>query len=436
MRVRILECGWLTAVLCTLVVWAATSLVLSPVTIGGAASAWAANEDVPGPAKGVGKSVGEKLAGEQRSDDEPAAEKDGPGKPDAAKKDAGEKGAALKDVPKKAAAPGDAAPVDELEKAPAGKTADKKGGDAKDESDKGDKAADKKSTDKKADKNGTDKKGADKKGTDKKGTDKKAADKKLVDKTIDNLDKKLDDKDLDEKGMGEKGAVEKAGAGDAIGGKESFLTWLYRSLGLRYVVIFLFVTFNAVALIVMIVLGLRRNVICPDELAASFEAKLNEKQYQEAYELAKQSRSFLGKVLAAGMSRLSDGYEESLRAMQEVGEEQNLKLEQRNGYIALIAQIGPMFGLLGTVDGMVMAFDVIAHSNVTPKPSELAQGIGTALVTTVVGLWIAIPLIAFYQIIRNRLSRLVFEAGAVSGNLMKRFATVQVPAKKPTTPER
>ena len=38
-----------------------------------------------------------------------------------------------------------------------------------------------------------------------------------------------------------------------------------------------------------------------------------------------------------------------------------------------------------------MAFDVIAHSNVTPKPSELAQGIGTALVTTVVGLWIAIP---------------------------------------------
>ena len=97
-------------------------------------------------------------------------------------------------------------------------------------------------------------------------------------------------------------------------------------------------------------------------------------------------------MLAAGMSKLSDGYDAAMEAMQEVGEEQNMKLEQRNGYIALIAQIGPMFGLLGTVDGMVMAFDVIARSNVTPKPSELAQGIGTALVTTVVGLWIAIPI--------------------------------------------
>jgi biopolymer transport protein ExbB len=67
---------------------------------------------------------------------------------------------------------------------------------------------------------------------------------------------------------------------------------------------------------------------------------------------------------------------------------------------------------------------------VTPKPSELAQGIGTALVTTVVGLWIAIPCIAFYHIVRNRLTRLVGEVGVVSGNLMKRFAGVQVAAKK------
>ncbi len=105
-------------------------------------------------------------------------------------------------------------------------------------------------------------------------------------------------------------------------------------------------------------------------------------------------------------------------------------MEQRNGYIALIAQIGPMFGLLGTVDGMVMAFDVIAHTPTTPKPSELAVGIGTALVTTIVGLWIAIPLMIFYHVVHNRLSRLVIEVGVVSGNLMKRFDTVSAPLKK------
>jgi biopolymer transport protein ExbB len=235
--------------------------------------------------------------------------------------------------------------------------------------------------------------------------------------------------DFHEERIVERGGSEKFGSG-SLKPKESFLVWLYNSLGMRYVAIFLIITFNAVALIVMIVLGMRRSVICPPELAAAFEARLNERQYQEAYELAKQSRSFLGKVLAAGMSRLTEGYDASLVAMQEVGEEHSVKMEQRNGYIALIAQISPMFGLLGTVDGMVMAFDVIAHSNVTPKPSELAQGIGTALVTTVVGLWIAIPAMVFYHAIRNRVTRLVAEAAWISGNLMKRFATVRTPDKK------
>ncbi len=219
-------------------------------------------------------------------------------------------------------------------------------------------------------------------------------------------------------------------SGDSASTEESFLGWLYHSLRLRYTVIFLIITFNGVALAVMVVAGLRRSMICPDALAAEFEARLNEKQYQEAYELAHNDPSLLGKVLAVGMSKLSEGYDASVEAMQEVGEDENMKLEQRNGYIALIAQIGPMFGLLGTVDGMVQAFGVIAHSNVTPKPSELAQGIGTALVTTIVGLWIAIPAIAFYHVVRNRLRRLVFEVAAISGNLMKRFAGVQGPVKK------
>jgi biopolymer transport protein ExbB len=228
----------------------------------------------------------------------------------------------------------------------------------------------------------------------------------------------------------EKGDGDKAGDETAEAPNKSFLKWLYDSLTPRYVLIFLFITFNAVALVVMIVLGLRREVICPDDLALAFEAKLNEKQYQEAYELVRNDKSFLAKILTAGMAKLSEGYGPATAAMQEVGEEQNLKLEQRNSYIALIAQIAPMFGLLGTVDGMVQAFEVIAHSNVTPKPSELAQGIGTALVTTVVGLWIAIPMLAFYHFVRNRLTRLVLEAGATSGNLMKRFENIPTSGKK------
>jgi len=205
---------------------------------------------------------------------------------------------------------------------------------------------------------------------------------------------------------------------------QSFLAWLYRSLGLKYVIVFLIISFNLVALIVMNSMAARRDSVVPPALVQGFEAHLNEKRYQEAYEMAKNDESFLGKVLAAGMAKLSEGYDKTVEAMQEAGEEENMRLDQRLSYVSLIGQIGPMFGLLGTVDGMVQAFDVIASSSTTPKPSELAVGIGTALVTTVVGLWIAIPSIIFYHFIKNRFTKLVAEAGAVSTELMKRFETV------------
>ena len=241
---------------------------------------------------------------------------------------------------------------------------------------------------------------------------------------------KKDALDEDLTGPEPKGEGPKAEATEGAPKSESFLGWLYRSLGLRYVLIFLFITFNLVALMVMNVLAVRRDSVVPPTLIEQFDALVNERRYQEAYELAKASDSFLGKVLAAGMAKLSGGYDAAMEAMQEVGEEENMKLEHRLGYVALCAQIGPMFGLLGTVDGMVMAFDVISKSNTTPKPNQLAQGIGTALVTTIVGLWIAIPAIVYHHILRNRQTKMIREVGIVSENLMKRFATVQ-PAAKP-----
>lgn len=211
--------------------------------------------------------------------------------------------------------------------------------------------------------------------------------------------------------------------------RQSYLGWLYSALGPMYSVIFLFLSFSLVAVFVMNVLMARRDTILPQPLIDSFEAHLNAKRYQEAYDLAKNDESFLGKVLSAGLARLSSGYPQAIEAMQEVGEEENMRLEHRLSYLALIGTISPMFGLLGTVDGMVQAFEVIAHSQVSPKPSELASGIAMALVTTLVGLWLAIPAISAFNILRNRFARLVLEVGIVSENLMSRFQNVG--AQKP-----
>jgi biopolymer transport protein ExbB len=206
--------------------------------------------------------------------------------------------------------------------------------------------------------------------------------------------------------------------------RQSYLGWLYNALRPLYTVIFLSLSFALVAVFVMNVLMARRDSILPQHLIDGFEAHLNAKKYQEAYELARNDDSFLGKVLSAGLARLSVGYPQAIEAMQEVGEEENMRLEHRLSYLALIGTISPMFGLLGTVDGMVKAFDVIAHSQVSPKPSELAGGIALALVTTLVGLWLAIPAIAAFNILRNRFARMVLEVGIVSENLMSRFQNV------------
>ena len=201
----------------------------------------------------------------------------------------------------------------------------------------------------------------------------------------------------------------------------SYLEWAFDALGWGYSLIFLFLSFTLVALIVMNSLTARRDNVCPLPLVEAFEAHLNERQYQEAYELAKNDESFLGQVLSAGLAKLSTGYPQAIEAMQEVGEEENMKLEHRLSYMALIGTISPMIGLFGTVHGMINSFQVIANTSTSPKPAELAQGISTALFTTLIGLFIAIPAIAAYNLLRNRVARLVLEVGILSDNLMSRF---------------
>ena len=224
------------------------------------------------------------------------------------------------------------------------------------------------------------------------------------------------------------GGGDEAGAGDETteeGDKgRTYLSWMFEALGLPYMIVFLSLSFTLVALFVMNLLTARQESVCPLSLIEDFEVHLDGKQYQEAYELAKNDESFLGNVLSAGLEKLQAGYSQAIEAMQEVGEEENMKLEHRLSYMALIGTISPMVGLLGTVQGMVASFQVIANSASTPKPNELAAGISTALFTTLVGLFIAIPAIIAFNLLKNRVAALVLQVGITSEGLMSRFENV------------
>ena len=202
---------------------------------------------------------------------------------------------------------------------------------------------------------------------------------------------------------------------------QNLLSWVIESLGWGYLFVFLALSVTLVSLFVMNLLAARRDTLCPQELIDTFEEKLNTKDFQGAYDMARTDESVLGQVLSAGLAKLSRGYNKALEGMQEVGEEESMKLEHRLSYMALIGNLSPMIGLFGTVQGMISSFQVIAIGGSTPKPADLAAGISTALFTTLVGLAVAIPAIAAYNILRNRVSRLLLEVGVTSENLMSRF---------------
>lgn len=217
-----------------------------------------------------------------------------------------------------------------------------------------------------------------------------------------------------------------ASAGD-LPVTKTFLQWLIDASGPFGACVFI-ESFIMVALIIMCLLQLRRSVFMPPEFLSEFEGKLTAHDYQGAYNRAKDDESLLARLIAVGMTKLQKGQDEAISAMGELGEDENMALEHRLSWLALIATTAPMFGLLGTVQGMVQAFDEIATSSTTPKPSELAEGIQLALVTTLEGLIVAIPAMIAYVLLRNHLIRLMFDVGHLAEDLLKRIQARPVAA--------
>ena len=221
------------------------------------------------------------------------------------------------------------------------------------------------------------------------------------------------------------GGVDDAGTAEGDD-KPTMLEWMITSSGPIFGPIFLILSFVMVSLIVMNFLQIRRDVLIPPDFVEQFEQKLNGKDYQGAYELAKEEDAVVSRVLAAGMGNMNRGYSEAIEGMQEVGEEESMDIEHKLSYLALIAAVAPMIGLMGTVYGMITSFRVIADSAVAPSPKLLSGGIAKALFTTLEGLMIAIPAMVAYTLLRNRSARVMLDIGIISGRLMNRFS---VPTK-------
>ncbi|MBI2932474.1 MAG: MotA/TolQ/ExbB proton channel family protein [Planctomycetes bacterium] len=170
---------------------------------------------------------------------------------------------------------------------------------------------------------------------------------------------------------------------------------------------------------------LQRDKLVPPEVVVELETLLDEEQYEEAISLCEASKNYLTNIVGAAIARVGEGYEAMKVAAETATEEENLKLLHKISWLSLFGNIGPMLGLFGTVVGMVIAFSKIAEQQSSPSPSELATGIFTALVTTVWGLLVAMPALAFFYVFKMRVQRLSFELSNVALEIVERFKVAE-----------
>jgi len=185
------------------------------------------------------------------------------------------------------------------------------------------------------------------------------------------------------------------------------------------------VSILALALIIENFISMKRDKLAPPELIDEIQALFDEGQYQEAMELCENEPSFLTRVCGAGIAKIGHDFEVIEKSIEEMGDEEAVKLHQKIGWLALIANVAPMMGLLGTVTGMVGAFSKLASTGGNASPAELAGGISMALLTTLFGLVVAIPTSAAFAYLRNNLVRSVIEVGAIVEDLFERFRPSQ-----------
>ena len=120
----------------------------------------------------------------------------------------------------------------------------------------------------------------------------------------------------------------------------------------------------------------------------------------------RQNPCVLGKLVEAGLSKLGQGEILVQSTLEDVGARAVDRMKRSLKPLSMIATISPLLGLLGTVYGMIGAFQAASAAGVG-KSDVLAQGIYEALVTTAAGLTLAIPVLIVYQVLNNRVDAMV-----------------------------
>jgi biopolymer transport protein ExbB len=181
---------------------------------------------------------------------------------------------------------------------------------------------------------------------------------------------------------------------------------------------------TGVALVIENFVTLKVETYIPQPLLLEYEELLDAQNYDEALAIGESDDCMLSRVMTAALLKRERGFASMELAINDAVNYEVEKLQRKIQLIAFIANVGPMLGLFGTVTGMLFAFNVIATIE-NPVPADLAYGIAQALVTTVEGLTVAIPMGTCFYFLRNKVARISNELYSVSAEFLDRFRSLQ-----------
>jgi biopolymer transport protein ExbB len=179
----------------------------------------------------------------------------------------------------------------------------------------------------------------------------------------------------------------------------------------------------SLALIIDYGFTIRKGNILPPGEIRMLEELVKDPSDEAIERFEKRGKSFLSRMTLAGLKESPHGYPAMIKAMEDMGEALASRIARKTEHLNVIGNISPMMGLLGTVIGMLRCFNEIAHMTGAIEPKQLAGGIFEALITTCMGLIVAIPALYCYSVFRNRVDEFSGEAAAKAEQLVSGFKT-------------
>ncbi len=200
------------------------------------------------------------------------------------------------------------------------------------------------------------------------------------------------------------------------------LELLHKSGIIGYILFLLSVV--SVAIIIEKLLVLRLSKLVPKEDLRLIVDFLSEGSIVDAVEICKKRKSFLSSIILDALKNIGEPTKDNfLSAFEVIAKRKFMELERGMPLLATIAAVSPLLGLVGTVLGMIKIFGVLtAGSTSIGNPQQLSAGIAEALLTTVFGLFVAIPAVIMYNLFQRKLDKIATEvesAGVLIANNFK-----------------